>query len=107
MSMFDYYRPTGEQRCPVCLRVLREWQGKDGPNGLFLWAEGTAFPVDQMVDEEVRVDRETRICVRLPQCFTIYSYDCPDHQPVDAECHAPDGVWIKTVVQPFKRASKG
>ena len=31
MSMFDYYRPASELRCPVCVRPLREWQGKVGP----------------------------------------------------------------------------
>jgi hypothetical protein len=100
--MFDYYRPAGEQRCPVCLRLLREWQGKDGPNGLFVWHEGTGFPVDQAVDDEIRVDREARNRLALPPRFTIYSYDCPEHQPVDAVCTAAGGVWTETVVQPFK-----
>jgi hypothetical protein len=103
MSMFDYYRPAGELHCPVCRRLLREWQGKDGPSFLFVWAEGTRFAVDQAMDEEVRLDREAREQFTLPPRFTIYSHDCPDHQPIDAACATVDGIWKETIVQPFKR----
>lgn len=103
MSMFDSYRPAYEQRCPVCSRVLRQWQGKDGPNGLFLWAEGTRSPVEQAVDEELQIDRGTRERLVLPARFVIYSYDCPEHHPIEAECRAPDGTWIETAVRPFRR----
>ena len=102
MSMFDHYRPAGELHCPVCRRLLRKWQGKDGPNGLFVWVEGTCFAVDQAMDEEVRLAREERERFALPPRFTIYSHDCPDHHPVDAVCIAVDGVWKETIVQPFK-----
>ena len=102
MSMFDYYRPAGEFRCPVCLRPLREWQGKGGPNALFVWVEGTRWPVDQIVDEDARLTREQRQAFGLPSRFIIYSYDCPEHQPVEAECSVVDGVWSKTALLPFK-----
>jgi hypothetical protein len=102
MSMFDYYQPKAELRCPVCLRVLREWQGKDGANGLFVWVEGTPFPINQLVDEEIRVERERRQQLSLPPRFVIYSYDCPDHRPIEAECAAPAGVWSETTVRPFE-----
>ncbi len=100
MSMFDYFRPASEQRCPVCARVLREWQGKDGPNGLFVWAEKLPFPLEQLVSEDERVDLAAREQLRLPARFVIYSYDCPDHQPIEAECIAPQGVWLGTSVRP-------
>ena len=99
--MFDYYRPASDLRCPLCLRPLREWQGKDGPNALFIWVEGTAWPVDQAVDEDVRLTREQRQGVALPSRFVIYSYDCPDHQPIEAEGTVLNGVWSQTAPLPF------
>jgi hypothetical protein len=106
MSLFDYYRPMGEMRCPICHRLLHEWQGKDGPNGLFVWAQGARSPVDQVVDEESRADLRTSEHLTLPGRFLIYSYDCPDHQPVEAECTAEGGVWRGTVVLPFKHQGR-
>lgn len=36
----------------------------------------------------------------LPEEFTIYSHDCPRHQPIDARCRCDDdGVWNETKVQ--------
>jgi hypothetical protein len=99
MSMFDYYRPASEKRCPSCQRLLREWQGKDGPNGLFVWAEGLGTPADQLVDEECRVPIPERQRVVLPAKFVIYSYDCPDHKPIEAVCRTVDGVWCSTEIQ--------
>jgi hypothetical protein len=101
MSMFDYFRPALEQYCPVCRRTLRDWQGKDGPNGLFVWAENSASPIDQLTPEEVRIDRSARERLRLPLRFVIYSYDCPDHQPIEADCHAPKGIWVETHIRPY------
>jgi hypothetical protein len=96
MSLFDYFRPAKQSVCPGCGRVLSEWQGKDGPNGLFIWSEGTAYPVEQAVPEEVQIDESARMALRLPERFTIYSYDCPDHRPIFAECRATSGVWSGT-----------
>ena len=101
MGMFDYFRPASPQLCPVCRRALNEWQGKDGPNGLFVWSERTPFPIDQVVDEDVRLGPSERERVRLPARFVIYSYDCPDHHPIEAECTTEDGVWIVTVLRPY------
>jgi hypothetical protein len=106
MSMFDYYRPASEQRCPVCTRILREWQGKDGPNGLFVWAEGCPFPVEQLVSDDVRIDQAGRERLRLPARFIIYSYDCPDHQPIEADCIAPNDIWVRTFVRPYGRPQR-
>ena len=100
MSMFDYYRPASEQRCPFCGRVLREWQGKDGPNGLFVWVQGALFPAEQRVDEDIRVAPSALERLRLPVRFVIYSYDCPDHQPIEAVGTAPEGVWVQTAIRP-------
>jgi hypothetical protein len=102
MGMFDYYRPMPERHCPVCRRRLSIWQGKDGPNGLFVWVEGVQAPVDQLVDEDAQIGPDAREGMRLPPCFTIYSHDCPEHQPVEAQCGASGGVWTETVLLPFK-----
>jgi hypothetical protein len=98
MSMFDYYRPANALHCPICQRLLVESQGKD-PNGLFVWVEGTAHPVDQMAGDDVALDPKARERFSLPRSFTIYSYDCPDHWPIDAVCRASDGVWNETAIR--------
>src|SRR5690349_327076 len=102
MSMFDFYRPAIELRCPVCLRALRDWQGKDGPNGMLVWAEGTSWPVDQLVDEDARLTPAQRRNLALPRQFIIYSHDCPEHQPIEARGIVTDGTWTKTALLPFK-----
>src|SRR2546428_349732 len=101
MGMFDWYRPCGPVYCPVDGRILDEWQGKDGTCALFLWQEGESCPVDQIVDEECRLDPEDRKRFTLPKRFVIYSYDCPDHYPIEADCFPEDSVWVRTVPRPF------
>jgi hypothetical protein len=99
MGMFDWYRPAGELRCLIDGHLLSEWQGKDGPCALFLWQEGADHPVDQLVDEEVRLLPEEWERFTLPESFTIYSHDCPHHQPIDAIYTARNGTWSLTKLQ--------
>jgi hypothetical protein len=101
MGMFDTYKPSASLRCPVCLHPLEVWQGKDGPCGLFVWEEGAAAPVDQDVDEGIALALAERDAIRLPEAFTIYSYDCPAHDPINARCHCVSGVWATTVIDPW------
>jgi hypothetical protein len=101
MSMFDCYKPAPELRCPVCQRFLGEWQGKDGPCGLLVWTEGLAAPIGQAVSEDLRLDEADLQRKRLPAEFVIYSYDCPEHYPVEADCQAYDGVWRSTKVRAY------
>jgi hypothetical protein len=101
MGLFDTYRPAAEQRCPVCQTPLHMWQGKDGPCGLFVWAENMPAPVDQEAGEECNLEPHDRERVRLPSRFIIYSYDCPEHSPIEAECRAPEGAWTDTIVLPY------
>jgi hypothetical protein len=99
MSLFDWYQPAAELICPVCGNLLKVWQSKDGPCGLFLWREGVKHPVDQLVyDEEARWSPDEWCQFTLPTQFEIYSYDCPDHQPIDALCRTQDGVWSSTTM---------
>jgi hypothetical protein len=102
MGMFDWYQPAQKYACPVCGIPLKIWQGKDGPCGLFVWQEGEKYPVDQLVDDEVRSSVEERQQCLLPLRFWIYSYDCPDHYPIDALGTTQDGVWSFTSLQPFQ-----
>jgi hypothetical protein len=99
VSMFDWYQPAGDLSSPLCGKPLSEWQGKDGPCGLFVWREGVKHPVDQAIDDpEVRLPSEAWDQFTLPPQFAVYSHDCPDHQPVDAICRTRDGVWSSTVI---------
>ena len=97
MGMFDWYKPSGRIECPICGLELKEWQGKAGPNGLFVWSEGEAAPVDQPIDEDARIPVEARRAFRLPDEFEIYSYDCQRHC-VLAKCRTREGVWSETNV---------
>src|SRR5688572_18632166 len=73
MGMFDIYKPSAETACPVCATPLQEWQGKDGPCALFIWAEGVSNPIEQAIDdEEVKLTPEDRENHVLPETFVIY-----------------------------------
>jgi hypothetical protein len=102
MGMFDWYRPTGDLKCPACGRPLTTWQGKDGPRALFVWQQGEAAPVAQEADDDVQLAKGERQGIRLPSRFTIYSYDCPDHHPVDADCVCVGEVWATTSITPVR-----
>ena len=106
MGLFDTYRPANRLTCPVCGRELTEWQGKDGLCCLFVWQQGTAAPVGQDWDEQP-FDSDKVIDVRLPETFTIYSYDCGCPFPVEAECRTINGVWTVTELITAENAVQG
>lgn len=95
MGMFDNYEPAEPIPCPVCGTPLDEWQGKDGPNDLVTWRQGSAAPVAGLGGTlDVDYDDE-----RLPETFTIHSWckTCSPRRPlVDAYCRCVDGVWSST-----------
>ena len=93
MSLFDYYEPSSVQCCPVCSEQLSEWQGKDGACGIFVWRQGVSSPLGQRVDSETALNPEELQTVRLPENFTIYSYDCSCPYPVEANCSTEAGIW--------------
>jgi len=96
MGMFDWYRPAAASTCPVCGDPLDGWQGKEGPNALLVWAEGSAAPVDQRADDEWKPMLEHRWKDKgLPDEFEIHTFDDHDHW-VSATCTAVDGVWRET-----------
>jgi hypothetical protein len=98
--MFDWYEPSATVPCPNCGRLLTEWQGKDGPNALLIWREGTAAPVDQRVDDDWRGDPSVIQSTRLPDEFWLYAH-CACGTRVDALGTTTAGVWQNTVVMPF------
>ena len=93
MGMFDYYQPHSALACPMCGKPLGEWQGKDGPCGLFVWKQGVPAPIDQIVDADVCLESEALAKVRLPTSFLIYTHCCSTKYAVEARCTAPDNTW--------------
>lgn len=100
MGLYDWYRPKAPLACPSCGQPLTEWQGKEAACALLVWEEGSAAPIDQRVDEDVRLEAWELHRFRLPAAFAIYSFDCPAHQPLVADCSCADGVWTVTRLQP-------
>jgi hypothetical protein len=97
MGMFDWYKSAAKLVCPACGHALTEWQGKDGPCGLFVWVEGRASPEDERVDDDCALSGEERGQLRLPERFVIYSHDCARHT-VEASCRCVEGTWVESTV---------
>jgi len=97
MSLFDKYIPRTEQRCSVCGELLVEWQGFEGPCGLFVWKEGSLNPVGQNAGE-VNLDPEELLRKTLPVRFTIRCYDCNCSMSNTAKCETKGGVWNQTIL---------
>jgi hypothetical protein len=106
MAMFDWYQPKETLHCPVCGRSLSEWQGSDGPSALLVWAEGNPMPIDQRIDPELRVVPWPNSRWRLPQTFSIYSYDCGCPYPVEALGTADGDCWSSTEVIDLRSAKQ-
>ena len=98
MGMFDRYRPEPPLKCPVCQVDLEEWQGKDGPCGLFVWQQNHSAPVDQLIDKDARLDPAALAKKRLPDEFRLYSFDCFTHGRIDAIGRCRGGRWVETEI---------
>lgn len=95
MGMFDWYVPRPAVGCPVCGSALAGWQGKDGPNFLLEWVQGSAPPTRQLVDDEWACSDLERAALRLPEAFEIYT-SCESCETwVDALGSCEDGVWTR------------
>jgi len=93
--MFDWYQPSASFDCPNCGRPLSDWQGKDGPNALLVWREETAAPVDQRVDDDLRVPAARIAALRLPSEFVIYT-TCCGRFLIEAICETEFETWVRT-----------
>lgn len=78
MGMLDYYQPRPDLSCPVCDASNLEWQGKDGPCALFLWEQGHAAPINQLIEENLasRQKSERSIASR-PNSRSTQNADVP------------------------------
>lgn len=96
--MFDTYFPVPPITCPWCGGEFRVWQGKDGPNCLLWWKQGSRRPDNNPgVAEESQQPPERLEAMTLPDQFDITGWCRDDHMTV-AHCEAIDGVWVSTVV---------
>lgn len=97
MGMFDYYEPQPPVQCEHCGHTIEEWQGKDDPNGLFVWRQGYEAPIDQKVDEDWKLSPQDLAKQRLPLKFSMMPSDanCRDC-PREDMGHLTDGVWLET-----------
>jgi hypothetical protein len=97
MGMFDSYEPSDQFTCAACGRPITHWQGKDGPNSLFVWRQGVAEPVDQPIAPESRMSPERRSRFRLPPTFDLSGW-CEQRHRTDAigRCHGD--VWSETEI---------
>ena len=98
MGMFDWYDPVPPVPCPECGGRL-EWQGKDGPDLLLVWRQGSAHPVDQQMDEETRLPPEGLADITLPDSFEILGWCERDHK-VAGTGHCEEGVWTSLATRP-------
>lgn len=79
MGLFDWFEPDPPVHCLKCKNgVVRGWQEKHSGHCLFLWRQGVAAPVDQLVDDELKVPKEELSEMRLPQDqeLSIYCGRC-------------------------------
>lgn len=96
VGMFDWYEPDPAIKCPRCdSSLVTPWQGKDGPNALFLWRERRSTPVEHLVDDEVRWNGEELERFSLPDGFEIYT-DCHKGHYVVAAGRCVDRMWAAT-----------
>ena len=106
MGMFDWYELADSRACAVCGEVLTDWQGTDGPCGLFVWCQGRRGAVAQRVDDEVALGTEDRAAQALPVDFIISTFCSQGHQAW-ITCSCTEGIWTNAgPVATFPPASK-
>jgi len=99
MGMFDYYKPDFPKHCPKCFERFSDWQGKDGPCGLYIWEQHELAPIDQPIDKDARISLKERDVKRLPEVFD-FETKCENCKIwVKAEGLCIDGVWRYTFIR--------
>jgi hypothetical protein len=100
MGMYDYYEPVPPIKCKHCGETIGSWQGKDGPNALFVWRQGEIAPVTQLTSEDCKLPIEKLKNWRLPAEFNFF----PTHAGCRCcPCYAigytdQNGVWTRTEI---------
>ncbi len=95
MGMFDHFEPVPALTCSRCGATLRGWQGKHEGQNQFLWRQGEAAPVDQIVDEQWKLPPDRLAAERLPATFEIYT-GCACGRWVVADCTCRGEAWAET-----------
>ncbi|MEH6625812.1 MAG: hypothetical protein V7739_05170 [Motiliproteus sp.] len=97
MGMIDSFRPQDNFSCPVCGKVLYDWQSHDSEGLLLFWQEWNRNPLDTELPDECIGDKtEFLNAYTLPAEFMIYSYDCDCPYPTALLCHCDNGLWNRT-----------
>lgn len=98
MAKFDFYSPLPAIRCPDCGALLHRWQGSDAACELFLWVQGQAAPVDQLVEDAEQVSLEERAERRLPERFGMHATCEICSHRAQATGYVRSGVWTESVL---------
>lgn len=99
MGMYDSYNP--DLSCPKCGGVTFDYQGKDGPCGLFSFFQGRPELTNQNdIAEECRIDNPQGHADRgLPEKFT-FDYgvckSCGYEGGLSATGFLEGGVWVRS-----------
>ena len=107
VSLFDWYEPY-EVRCPDCDQVFPHWQGRDGPNLLFLWRQDARNPVAHDVDDNLRVEPSHWTDFALPRLFLIQATGGEHHASAtgDPAFRGKGGpVWVQPAADPLPMAT--
>lgn len=95
MKGFDFYEPVPELL--INGLAIQDWRGRDNANALFLWRQGCAEPVDQLVDVEYKFDIELINSYRIQtKTFRISAKNPSGKGTLHATCTVKNGKWIKT-----------
>lgn len=99
MSLFDHFEPAPKKRCPKCFASLNDWQGSDGPSGLFHWRQHQATPKDQKASPDVKISEGKREQLSLPEKFTFHTACDVCAEDITAEGLCIDGIWRHTFIR--------
>jgi len=99
MSFFDYFEPVPKRRCRECFASLSDWQGNEEEGVFFLWRQGVAAPIDQVMASEDKCSLENRERSRLPECFTFSTSceTCGKWHNIEGLCI--DGIWRYSLIR--------
>jgi len=114
MGLFDYFQPVPQIGCarPGCTGSLHGWQGKHDRHCLFVWQQGHLAPVDQSVDEEIKLPLERLASKRLPANAAIPAAGatcdrCSGYEWFSIECITDSqGLWTETKIVGKTASSK-
>jgi hypothetical protein len=96
MGLYDTYCPNISYKCQNCASSIDGYQGKDGPNGLFLFKEGFDGAFDQTMDQEFKISKDKLAKIKLPNRFEIYTFCDKCNFMNSFVGTAVNGKWVST-----------